>query len=79
MFGFQRPGGYGETVVLGHWATGPRYAVYLAQSADGLNKELVNWTGSLDGSLSGTDGGNAWKFVEAVKQVVTIVREVGVH
>eukprot|EP00435_Cladocopium_sp_Y103_P019251 s1118_g4.t1 len=25
------------------------YAVYLAQSADGLNKELVNWTGSLDG------------------------------
>ena len=53
--------------------------MYLAQSADGLNKELVNWTGSLDGSLSGTDGGNAWKFVEAVKQVVTIVREVGVH
>ena len=25
--------------------------MYLAESADGLNKELVNWTGSLDGSL----------------------------
>jgi len=41
MFGFQR----------WNWPK-PRYAVYLAQSADGLNKELVNWTGSLDGPLA---------------------------
>ena len=52
MFGFQRR----------NWPK-PRYAVYLAQSADGLNKELVNWTGSLDGPLAaGCEAVQWWTF-----------------
>jgi len=37
--------------------------VYLAESADGLNKELVNWTGSLDGSLVRNETANAYVVV----------------